>query len=819
MSSNNVLPDQLYLQSRESLLLYEDARMNSLIQSVANFYMTRNDQSTWGNVLRAIAEELSRLEYYYAYDLVNKIPQYLTPPDIKRRWADPCYVNANWPSPTQFDTTFRTMIVDLIKAYRLGSTAVSIQDVILAYTGLNIKVEQLYQFEGDGFYDVSDGNAIKVSVNVGGTDPLTDITSLNQLQAITQSLYGAIDLAKPAHVGLEFTTVFGTNENLDCLLSPTYLTEQMYISLAASDSTMQDYYTLNAYVVINPASFWQKNQPYYNTNASNGLGLLVVDANGNLQLVTALVSPYLSGGSVPTWNETSGLTTTDNNVTWTNISPSVTHGSVVNNVLTVTVANTLLPSSAVTATAVNNGVLTVTCANSFIRGQSVTLYGTAESYLNGQTFTVATASATKFTTNPLFVIANYTNVSDTGTAIVPQTVKFINLGNALFLNGQRVSVVSATSTQFTANFTDTSLVSNVGVSGGTLTVTCPNNFQPGMTIGFSGLLGATFLNGHTVIVTTANSTQFVVTGTAYGDYGPTADSGTAALIDYPSAAETQGTASYLPATPIAISQYGALSSRFKSLYQQQYLNSNCTGTGINDTLRIIFQGIEEPPFQQMLIQAPVLNPANPMTTIGAWGQKLYPTLSPSSWSQLPEINFTVTHTVSDGSNATYTYSSLNNSPGALTPPVLQLHEGELVVISGCANANLNGTARIKDVTATSFKIPNSATPSAAHTEGGATGVVGPTLASAYELSFGQYQLLQAPPATGVSTAYPPYLGVVPAFTIPIYWVAIVVANSSTIQTGELAGWDQAHPAGLLAPRLDQVWEVSGGDQHYLFGLT
>src|SRR5580658_3074985 len=122
-AAENVLPDELYLQPRENLLPYEDARLNSLIQSVANFYMTRNDQSTWGNVLRAIAMELSRLEYFYAYDLINKIPSYLTPPDIRRRWADPCYVSSYWPSPTQFDIDFKTMIVDLIAAYRMGSTA------------------------------------------------------------------------------------------------------------------------------------------------------------------------------------------------------------------------------------------------------------------------------------------------------------------------------------------------------------------------------------------------------------------------------------------------------------------------------------------------------------------------------------------------------------------------------------------------------------------------------------------------------------------------------------------------------------------------
>src|SRR5208337_2227132 len=145
MAPNNQNPDELYQRSREDLLLYEDHRLNSLIQAVANFYITRNDQSTWGNFLRALAIELARLEYAYAYDIVGKQPQFLTPPDIRRRWNDPLYVSSNWPSKTQFDTDFKTMLVDLLIAYREGSTPKSIRDVIFAYTGKNIVVEELYK--------------------------------------------------------------------------------------------------------------------------------------------------------------------------------------------------------------------------------------------------------------------------------------------------------------------------------------------------------------------------------------------------------------------------------------------------------------------------------------------------------------------------------------------------------------------------------------------------------------------------------------------------------------------------------------------------
>ncbi len=213
--AQQVNPDNLYQKTREDLLLYEDSRTNSLFNGTANFYITRNDQSVWGAFLRALSKELARLEYDYAYDLVGKEPQYLTPPDIKRRWAGPLFLSGAYPSSTQFDLDYRTMLVELLAAYKQGATVAAIQDVIFAYTGIQVVVQELYKQIGNGVYDQSDRNAIRVAVNVGGINPLADITTLNQLQLIVNSLYTAIDLTKPAHVGLEFTTVFGSDENID----------------------------------------------------------------------------------------------------------------------------------------------------------------------------------------------------------------------------------------------------------------------------------------------------------------------------------------------------------------------------------------------------------------------------------------------------------------------------------------------------------------------------------------------------------------------------------------------------------------------------
>src|SRR5208337_1996957 len=335
VNKNSIPPDELYAKNRDDLLPFEDSRFNSLIQAVANYYTTRNDQSTWGNFLRALAQELGRLDYDYSYDIVGKNPAYLTPADVRRRWNDPLYVSSNWPSPTQFDTAFKLMLIELIAANREGSTAKGIQDVIYAYTGINIQVQELYKEIGNGVYDQSDRNAIKVSVSVGNNS-LSEITTLTQLQQIVESLYGAIDLAKPAHVGLEFTTIFGQDEDIDCFISPAYVTAQQYATLTP---TQQSLYSLTGYVLVNPPVFWQASTP---TSNLFDLYTFLRDTNGNLQMVTTKGKPGLTQ---PTWSNTaSGSPITDGGITWTNISPAVTNLSLAGNVLTVTFAPTYAPT-------------------------------------------------------------------------------------------------------------------------------------------------------------------------------------------------------------------------------------------------------------------------------------------------------------------------------------------------------------------------------------------------------------------------------------------------------------------------------------------
>lgn len=656
MANKKTNPDQLYLRSREDLLAYEDARMNSLLQGMANYYTTRNDQSTWGNFLRALAKELARLDYAYSYDIVNKNPNYLTPPDIRRRWADSLYVSSNWPSKTQFDTDFKLMLVELIAAYRLGSTAVGIQDVIFAYTGINIQVQELYKEIGNGVFDQSDRNAIKVSVSVGNNS-LAQITTLTQLQLIVQSLYGAIDLAKPAHVGLEFTTIFGEDENIDCFISPATLTQQQFLTLTPAQQAL---YTLTGYVLVNPPVFWLASNLTSNSFSKN---TLLKDSNGNLQLSTNSAKP---GTVVPTWNIVSNLTTLDGGITWRNISPAVTNLALTSNVVTVSM-------------------------------------------------------------NPAFAPL----------LTLGQQIKLINLNpaqNFPFLNGQQLSVLTSTATTFTAAFT-------------------------------------------------------------HANVAPTV--------------QTNGTVTYVPAAAINILTQATLSATLQSLYQQQYTNSNCTSTGIQDTLRIFIRLVEEPPQNPMLIQAPVLDPTNPTTTVSAWGYTMKPVLTAAQHAALPTITFNIVNTAADGTNAGYTFTTL---AGGVAAPDLDLHDNMRVSITGC-RAAFNITGQIRNVvmltpTSGTFQIPFPQT-FGSQAETGA-GSVTPHLQDAYASVGGQYILLQDASLAPLSN---------PALTPPTKWIQISAIHRAAntplnVPTGEVANWDKTHPEGLVAPRLDQVWEISGGDTDF-----
>lgn len=92
------------------------------------------------------------------------------------------------------------------------------------------------------------------------------------------------------------------------------------------------------------------------------------------------------------------------------------------------------PTATITNISLSSNVVTVTCSNSFIAGFQVILTGlTTSTYLNGQTLTVSSASSTQFTA--AFTHSNEASHSDTGTATSTAV-----LSGLYMMNGNTVSL-------------------------------------------------------------------------------------------------------------------------------------------------------------------------------------------------------------------------------------------------------------------------------------------------------------------------------------------------------------------------------------------
>ena len=108
-------------------------------------------------------------------------------------------------------------------------------------------------------------------------------------------------------------------------------------------------------------------------------------------------------------------------------------------------------------------------------------------------------------------------------------------------------------------------VATIQVAADTLTITTENSFPPGIQVQFQNLGNATFLNGQTVTILTASASQFTATFT-HANYGPSAESSgtanplgvkvqnaTTNTFQYQSGVHTAGSAS-TPGTVVSIQQ-------------------------------------------------------------------------------------------------------------------------------------------------------------------------------------------------------------------------------------------------------------------------
>ncbi len=217
MTTPLLLPDRVYQKTRLDLLGLETSLFESLLFDMADYYpQSAYDNTIYGKLLRRVSTEMAQIDYAVQYLLISNDPQYLTPADIKRQYAGPLYLTRSYPGKTQRDLDYKAMVLGLIPAYQQGCTVAGIEAVLKAFTGTDYTVDELFKLIGapGTTFDQSDRNALRIGINLDSSDPTAVVDGVSKVAAVVADLYTAIDLAKPAHVGINLTTVFGEGEAL-----------------------------------------------------------------------------------------------------------------------------------------------------------------------------------------------------------------------------------------------------------------------------------------------------------------------------------------------------------------------------------------------------------------------------------------------------------------------------------------------------------------------------------------------------------------------------------------------------------------------------
>jgi len=185
----------------------------------------------------------------------------------------------------------------------------------------------------------------------------------------------------------------------------------------------------------------------------------------------------------------------------------------------------------ITAVAITTNVLTVTAVNTFTQGAEVKLAGlTYATFLNGQTVIVTSSTGSNFT--------------------------------ATFSH---------------ANFPNTATITQVAVATNVLTVTAVNAFIPGQSVTLSGLTTATFLNGQTVTVATASGSQFTASFTN-ADYGPAADTGVATASSADTGTATNSAGVFIAVASSGPQSVGGAKQPNTPAYWSTYVDSEANVT-------------------------------------------------------------------------------------------------------------------------------------------------------------------------------------------------------------------------------------------------
>lgn len=221
------------------------------------------------------------------------------------------------------------------------------------------------------------------------------------------------------------------------------------------------------------------------------------------------VNPIATGSVAPTWNTAVGGTTADGDFTWTNLGQGsilaafgysyvygfrTTYGHLTtSSPISFNTGPSLGPQQvAITSFAINTNVVTFQGVNNFMAGNTFSVSNLSTgTYLNNVPLVVLSAGLSTTQFEAAFVHGNVLSTADNGIAI-PLIARLSQTGTASLLCNSTATITA------------------VAVSANLVTITAANNFSPGLWVTLSGLTTAIFLNGQQVQVVNATSTQFQV---------------------------------------------------------------------------------------------------------------------------------------------------------------------------------------------------------------------------------------------------------------------------------------------------------------------
>src|SRR5271154_1744341 len=245
-----------------------------------------------------------------------------------------------------------------------------------------------------------------------------------------------------------------------------------------------------------------------------------------------------------------------------------------------------------------------------------TQFGDLVTNITSSTETVITSSTSTSVNIPTAIISNVVLSNNLATIVAQNSfvpgmvVEIESLANATFLNGESLTILTATPSGFTSQFTAENYgnaVTATIISGNVLTVTSVNNYTVGQQVVISGT-AEPFLNGQVLTVVTA--TPFLFTAAfAHVNYNNPSDSGVTSIADNGQAVSVISTSTQTTSNTSMLTNYSTVDVPYASVNTQIFFAM--LSTVIQDpTTNIVYESVENGPLLCGFVDLTVANPTD-----------------------------------------------------------------------------------------------------------------------------------------------------------------------------------------------------------------